>query len=60
MITKTQINNTLADLPENITVEQLIERLIFLDKIQKGIDDSESGKVNTVQEAKEKLGKWLK
>jgi len=60
MITKTQIKNTLDRLPENVTVEQVIEHLIFLDKVQKGLDDSEKGRINTVEEAEQKLKKWLK
>lgn len=59
MITKTQIRNTLDSLPENVTIEQVIEHLIFLDKVQKGMEDSEKGRVNTVEEAKQKLNKWV-
>jgi len=40
MITKTQIKNTLDSLPENVTIEQVIEHLIFLDKVHQGLDDS--------------------
>ncbi|MEI8114751.1 MAG: hypothetical protein WCI54_14035 [Bacteroidia bacterium] len=60
MITKALIRNTLDSLPDNVTMEQVIEHLIFLDKVQKGMDDSDSGRVNTVEEAKQKLNKWLK
>ena len=60
MITKTQIKNTLDSLPENVTIEEVIEHLIFLDKVNKGLDDSENGRINTVEEAKIKLNKWLK
>lgn len=59
MITKTQIRNTLDSLPENVTIEQVIEHLIFLDKVQKGLEDSENGRIITVEEAKQKLTKWL-
>lgn len=60
MITKEQIKNALDSLPDNVTIEQVIEHLIFLDKVQKGLDDSEKGRINTVNEAKQKLDKWLK
>lgn len=60
MLTKTQIRNTLDSLPENETVEQVIEHLIFLDKVNKGLSDSDNGRINTVEEAKQKLNKWLK
>ena len=60
MITKTQIRNTLESLPENVTIEEVIEHLIFLDKVNKGLDDSLNGRINTVDEARKKLNKWLK
>lgn len=60
MMTKEQIKNTLDNLPDNLTVEQVIEHLIFIDKVHKGLDDSEKGRINTLSEAKQKLNKWLK
>ena len=60
MITKTQIINSLDKLPENLTIDQIVDHLIFLEKVQKGLDDSQNGRINTKEEAKEKLGKWLK
>ncbi len=60
MITKTQLISTLDNLPENLTVDQVIEHIIFVEKVQKGLDDSENGKLNTKEEAKAKLSKWLK
>jgi len=36
------------------------EHIIFVEKVQKGLDDSENGKLNTKEEAKAKLSKWLK
>lgn len=60
MITKTQIINTLDRLPESLSIDQLVEHLIFVEKVQKGLDDSLNGRINTKQEAKQKLSKWLK
>ena len=60
MMTKTQIINSLQKLPENLTIDQVIEHLIFIEKIQKGMDDSENGNILSNDEAKEKLNKWLK
>lgn len=55
MLTKTQIKNTLDSLPETVTVEQVIEHLIFLDKVNNGLNDSDNGIIYTVEEAKQKL-----
>ncbi|MGD9993350.1 MAG: hypothetical protein AB7S69_08620 [Salinivirgaceae bacterium] len=60
MITKTQIRNSLDNLPENFTIDQVIERLIYLEKIQKGLDDSKNGRINSKKEAKQKLSRWIK
>jgi predicted transcriptional regulator len=60
MITKTQLISTLEKLPENLTIDQLIDHIIFIEKVQKGLDDSENGRVYTNEEAKIKLRKWLK
>ena len=60
MLTKTQIKNTLDTLPENVTIEQVIEHLVFLDKVNKGLNDSDNGRINTDEEARQKLNKWLK
>lgn len=60
MITKTQLMNTLNELPENMTIDQVIDKLIFLDKVQKGLDDSSNGRINSKEEARKKLNKWFK
>jgi len=60
MITKTQTKNSLENLPENVTVDQVIDQLLFIEKIQKGLDDSKNGRINSKEEAKEKLSKWIK
>lgn len=60
MITKTQLIDTLGKLPENLTIDQVIDHIIFVEKVQKGLADSAEGRINNKDEAKQKLGKWLK
>ena len=60
MITKTHLLNTFEKLPENLTIDQVIDHLIFIEKVQKGINDSRNGRVNSQEEAKKKLGRWIK
>ena len=60
MITKAQLINTLDNLPDNLTIDQVIEHIIFVEKVQKGLSDSNNGNVCTKDEAKQKLSKWLK
>jgi hypothetical protein len=60
MISKTQLINTLDKMPENISIDQVIDQLIFLEKVQKGLDDSTNGRIKTKDQAKATLNKWLK
>lgn len=60
MISKKQIIKSLHTLPEHVSIDQVVDHLIYVEKIQKGLSDSKKGKTNTVEEAKIKLGKWLK
>lgn len=55
MITNTQIINSLEKLPENLNIEQVIEHLIFMEKVQKGLEQSANGQVRSKEEARKKL-----
>jgi len=60
MITKTRLINSLEKLPENLSIDDLVNHMVLIEKVQKGLDDVTSGKLNTKSEAQKKLGKWLK
>lgn len=60
MITKTQIIDSLDKLPEELTIDQVVDHLIFIEKVQKGLDDSANGRTYSKEEARNKLHKWLK
>ncbi len=59
MLTKEKIKKTIDLLPDNITIDELINRIILLDKIEQGLDDVEKGNVYTTEEVENKLNKWL-
>ena len=52
--------NSLKDMPQDFELDELIERLVILDKIEKGQKDIQAGNTFSHEEAKSKLGKWLK
>lgn len=45
-------------LPNEFDLDELIERLIFIEKVEKGIDQLKNGKTKTHQEVKELVKKW--
>jgi len=59
MITKKPVLETLDQLPSAFEVEDLFEKLVFLQKIEIGVQQSKEGKAVSKEEMKEKLKKWL-
>ncbi|MBY9017826.1 MAG: hypothetical protein KGD66_03240 [Candidatus Lokiarchaeota archaeon] len=45
--------------PNDVSMEDIIEAIYVRQKIQKGLKDSEEGRLFTHEEAKERLAKWL-
>ena len=60
MLTKIQVIDTLKQMPENFSIDQLFDKLNFINKVEMGLSQSANGQVNTKEQAKEKLSKWLK
>ena len=60
MITKEQLIRTISNLPDKFSFDDLLDRIVLLDKIETGLAQSERGQVNTTEQTKEKLSKWLK
>ena len=60
ILDKEKIMKSLQDLPEKTTIEDAMERLYLLAKIEKGIEQADAGQCVSHEEAKEKMKKWLK
>ena len=58
-MTKQQVITSLQDLPDSFEPEQLIERLISLQKMEERLEQVERGEVVSMEEAKQRLAKWL-
>jgi hypothetical protein len=53
---KTTVIESINKLPDEFSIDEIVERLII---IEKGRQDVRDGKVNTEEQAKTKLSKWL-
>lgn len=60
MLSRTKVIKTVKDLPDSFSMEELFDRIIFLNKIEVGREQSKAGKTHSTTEAKKKLSKWLK
>ena len=57
MLTKDSVINNIEKMPNEFSIDELVERLLFVDAIEKGIKQDESNEVFTTKELKQKLGK---
>jgi hypothetical protein len=60
MLTKTQVFGTLEKMPEQFSIDQFFDKLLFIDKVEVGLSQSGNGQVNSKEQTKQKLSKWLK
>ena len=60
MDTKQQILKAIEELPANAKVEDALERLYLLYKIERGIEQADSGELISQAEARQRMAKWLK
>ena len=60
MITKENVLDSLKNLPDHFSIDELIDKLLFIEKVEKGLAQSDKGEVYTTEQAKEMLKKWSK
>ncbi len=58
MLTKKILSKTVNELPDSFTIDELIDQLIFIEKVEEGIKQSESGKVVSNEDVKLIIDKW--
>ena len=52
MLTKEKLNKTLKSLPDSFTIDELIDRLIFTEKVEEGLRQYEEGRVVSNEDVK--------
>ncbi len=60
MTTKERVIQSLNDLPNDASIEDAMERLLLLAKIDKGINQADAGLTIPHSQVKERMAKWLK
>lgn len=58
MLTKNTVQQSIENLPNSFTIDELIEQLLFVEKIQEGIQQSEDGKTVSNDDVKSMIEKW--
>ena len=60
METKQQILKVLEGLPDDARVEDALDRLYLLYKVERGLRQADSGELISQKEVRERMAKWLK
>ncbi|TSA38837.1 MAG: hypothetical protein D4R64_01720 [Porphyromonadaceae bacterium] len=60
MLTKEKLNKSIINLPDSFTIDELIDQLIFIEKVEEGIRQSDEGKVVSNDDVKLMIDRWSK
>ena len=59
MLTKTRLKEQIEKFPEKFSIDELIEKLILIEKIESGNKQSEKGKVITEAKLDKEIEQWF-
>jgi predicted transcriptional regulator len=59
-MTKEIAATAISEMPQNFALDELFERLIFVEKVEKGLKDIEEGKTISLEEVKRIMEGWRK
>ncbi len=59
MLTKESVNKQIEELPEEFTLDELIERLLIVEKVNLGLKDVEEGRTVTEAELDKMMEQWF-
>jgi len=59
LTTKQEVMELLKDLPDTSTLEEIQYHLYVRQKVQRGIQDVEEGKIYTQEEVEKRMEKWV-
>lgn len=59
-MTRETVNQAISSLPQNFDLDALVERLIFIEKVEKGLSQLDSGESKTQEEVEQLVKSWRK
>ena len=59
MITKTKLKEQIDNFPDQFSIDELIERLILVEKIENGKTQSENDEILSESEFDKEIDKWF-
>ncbi len=59
MISKNDLQRYIEDFPEELSIDELIDRLVFIDKLENRMKESENNEVMSDDDIKSEMKKWF-
>ena len=59
MLTKTILKKQIENLPEQFSIDELVERLILIEKVEKGSTQSEKDEIISEADLNKEIAKWF-
>ena len=60
MVTKEKVLASIEGMPNEFDLEELFERLIFIQKVEEGLEDARAGRVISAEELLKEVRTWGK
>lgn len=60
MITKQKLLQHIDKFPDNISIDELIDRLILIEKLEKRIEESKNGETISEADLEKEMKEWFK
>lgn len=60
MLTKEKLIKLIENMPDKFSIEEVIERIELLQRIEIGLEQSENGETYSTEELRKELKRWLK
>ena len=58
MLSKNTVRQSIDNLPDSFTIDEIIEQLIFVKKVEEGIEQSDEGRTISNDDVKNMIEKW--
>ena len=60
MISKEKLLETIKEMPELFSIDELADKIILLNKIDIALEQSKNNEVKSAEDARQQLQKWLR
>ena len=60
MVTREKVLEAIKNMPQEFSIDDLMDKLLLLNKIETGLDQSKNDETFTTEEAKKMIKEWSK